>query len=68
MEQYKLDLEKYATIARQVAAESCVLLKNDNKALPLRQGDKVAVFGRCAFNYYKKWSRFRGLSKYKVCS
>lgn len=53
MEQYKLDLEKYATIARQVAAESCVLLKNDNKALPLRQGDKVAVFGRCAFNYYK---------------
>lgn len=53
MEQYKLDLEKYATIARQVAAESCVLLKNDKKALPLRQGDKVAVFGRCAFNYYK---------------
>ena len=35
------------------SAESCVLLKNDNKALPLRQGDKVAVFGRCAFNYYK---------------
>ena len=53
MEQYKLDLEKYATIARQVAAESCVLLKNDKKARPLRQGDKVAVFGRCAFNYYK---------------
>lgn len=53
MEQYTLDLEKYASIARQVSAESCVLLKNDNKVLPLRNNDKVAVFGRIAFNYYK---------------
>ncbi len=49
----KLDLEKYAQVARQAAAEGCVLLKNDNKALPLRKGDKVAVFGRCALHYYK---------------
>lgn len=53
MGKYILDLEKYASIARQAAAESCVLLKNDDKALPLRSGDKVAVFGRSAFNYYK---------------
>lgn len=53
MGQYTLDLEKYASIIRQVAAESCVLLKNDDKALPLRNKDKVAVFGRSAFNYYK---------------
>lgn len=53
MGEYTLDLEKYASTIRQVAAESCVLLKNDDKALPLRKGDKVAVFGRSAFNYYK---------------
>lgn len=53
MGQYTLDLEKYASIARQAAAESCVLLKNDDNSLPLRSGDKVAVFGRSAFNYYK---------------
>ena len=53
MGKYALDLEKYASIARQAAAESCVLLKNEDKALPLRNGDKVAVFGRSAFNYYK---------------
>ncbi|MDV4151167.1 glycoside hydrolase family 3 C-terminal domain-containing protein [Clostridium sp. AL.422] len=53
MGQYTLDLEKYASIIRQVAAESCVLLKNDDNALPLRNNDKVAVFGRSSFNYYK---------------
>lgn len=53
MGKYKLDLEKYASIARQAVAESCVLLKNDDNTLPIRKGDKVAVFGRSAFNYYK---------------
>lgn len=49
----KFDLKEYAKIARQAAAEGCVLLKNDYQALPLREGDKVAVFGRCASYYYK---------------
>ncbi len=53
MIQHTLDLEKYAQIARQAAAEGCVLLKNENQTLPFRKGDKVAVFGRCAFYYYK---------------
>lgn len=53
MIQHKLDVEKYAGIARQAVAEGCVLLKNEKQALPLRKGDKVAVFGRCAFYYYK---------------
>lgn len=43
-----LDFEEYVALARQAAAEGCVLLKNDNEALPLRKGDKVAVFGRIA--------------------
>lgn len=33
--------------------EGCVLLKNEKEALPLKKGDKVAVFGRIAFDYYK---------------
>lgn len=53
MGKYSLDLEKYAKLAREAAAEGCVLLKNDNQTLPLRKGDKVAVFGRIAFSYYK---------------
>lgn len=53
MIQHKLNLERYAQIARQAVAESCVLLKNENETLPLRTEDKVAVFGRGAFNYYK---------------
>ncbi len=53
MGKYSLDLKEYARLAREVAAESCVLLKNDNNTLPLKKGDKVAVFGRSAFNYYK---------------
>lgn len=47
------DLDIYAKLARMAVAESCVLLKNENETLPLRQGDKVAVFGRCAYHYYK---------------
>lgn len=51
--QHTLNLENYAWLARQAAAEGCVLLKNEKEALPLRKGDKVAVFGRCALHYYK---------------
>lgn len=53
MIQHRLDMKKYAEIARQAAAEGCVVLKNDKQTLPFRKGDKVAVFGRCAFYYYK---------------
>ncbi len=49
----KLDMEQYAALARQVAADGCVLLKNEREALPLRKGDQIAVFGRSAFHYYK---------------
>ena len=50
---YKLDLEKYAVLAREAVAEGCVLLENKGQALPLRDGERVAVFGRMAFHYYK---------------
>ena len=53
MGQYSFDMDKYIALARQVAADGCVLLKNDNEALPLRKNDRVAVFGRIAHSYYK---------------
>lgn len=53
MMDYRLDMERYAKLARQAVAEGCVLLENENGALPVKKGEKVAVFGRSAFNYYK---------------
>lgn len=48
--------ERYVTkgipqLIRQAGAESAVLLKNDG-ALPLKSGDRVAVFGRCQRDYF----------------
>lgn len=37
--------------ARRCGAESCVLLKNDG-ALPLKDANKVAVFGRCQLDWF----------------
>ena len=67
MNDYKLDLEKYATLARQAAAEGCVLLENEKQALPLREGESVAVFGRMAFHYYKSGLGSGGLGEYEIC-
>ena len=53
MNSYKLDMEKYAALARQAVAEGCVQLENEGQALPLRDGERVAVIGRMAFHYYK---------------
>ena len=44
MVQGKLDLDKYARIARKTVAEGCVLLKNDKQALPFRKQEKIAVY------------------------
>lgn len=40
-----------AYFARQCAAESCVLLKNDG-TLPLQKEKPVAVFGRCQLDWF----------------
>ena len=48
MEHKKLSTE---TICRNLIPEGSVLLKNEN-VLPLKKGEKVAVFGRCQINTY----------------
>ncbi|MCH5257364.1 MAG: glycoside hydrolase family 3 protein [Lachnospiraceae bacterium] len=53
MDKFRLDMERYKSLARQAIAEGCVLLENENNALPIKKDENVAVFGRSAFNYYK---------------
>ncbi len=46
-------LPELAAISRKVAAEGCVLLKNEGNVLPLKQGERVSVFGRI-YNHYHR--------------
>lgn len=65
---YIPDWERYAALARQAAAEGAVLLKNDGQVLPLKEGEKLAVFGRTQFEYYKSGTGSGGMvnTKYVV--
>ncbi len=56
-----LDWEKYEEKARQAVAEGLVLLHNVNQALPLKEGCKVALWGRMQNNYYKSGTGSGGL-------
>ncbi len=58
---FTLDYERYAALARQAAAEGCVLLRNEKEALPIRKGERVSVFGRIQFTYYKSGTGSGGL-------
>ena len=40
-------------VCRKLAAESAVLLKNENQVLPLSENETVAIFGRMQLHYYK---------------
>lgn len=65
---FVIDWEKYAKLARKAAAEGAVLLKNDNNALPFKRGEKISVFGRIQFDYYKSGTGSGGMvnTKYVV--
>ena len=56
-----LDWEQYLLKARQTVSEGCVLLKNENEALPLKKGEKVSVFGRIQNHYYKSGTGSGGM-------
>lgn len=52
---------RYTALARQAAAEGCVLLENKDGALPLKRGEQIALFGRIQFDYYKSGTGSGGL-------
>ena len=56
-----LDFDKYCDTARRTVAEGQVLLKNENKVLPLPQGARTAVFGRIQTHYYKSGTGSGGM-------
>ncbi|MCR5101245.1 MAG: glycoside hydrolase family 3 C-terminal domain-containing protein [Butyrivibrio sp.] len=55
------DTEKFAKVVRRAVAEGIVLLKNDNSVLPLKEGTRIALFGRSQFNYYKSGTGSGGM-------
>ena len=61
MEHKTFDLKAYAAKARETVAEGAVLLRNENRTLPFDKGEKLAVFGRSQFNYYKSGTGSGGL-------
>lgn len=55
------DVKQYAKKAREAATEGVVLLRNEGDVLPLAQGEKIALFGRSQFHYYKSGTGSGGL-------
>lgn len=45
--------EKHIRLTREAACEGTVLLKNYNNALPLKQGERIALFGKATIEYIK---------------
>ena len=58
---FTFDWKEYASLARQLTGEGCVLLKNDRETLPLRKGERVSIFGRIQLEYYKSGTGSGGM-------
>ncbi|MDE5932618.1 MAG: glycoside hydrolase family 3 C-terminal domain-containing protein, partial [Lachnospiraceae bacterium] len=61
MENKIFDTQLYAKTARAVVAEGIVMLRNESQILPLKKGEKIALFGRGQFNYYKSGTGSGGM-------
>lgn len=48
MRDYRYDKKEHHALARKIAGESMVLLKNENNILPLNKTDRIAVIGEMA--------------------
>lgn len=47
----KPDLEAHAALTRQTSTEGMVLLENKNRTLPLKDVEKVALFGNTSYDF-----------------
>jgi beta-glucosidase len=56
-----LDWKTYSSLARTAVAEGCVLLRNENRTLPIRPKETVSVFGRIQLDYYKSGTGSGGM-------
>ena len=45
--------KKLVPVSRQAASEGIVLLENKNATLPLQQGEKISLFGRCQIDAFR---------------
>ena len=45
--------KEHIELSKRAATEGMVLLKNENNALPLKRGEKVALFGKATIEYIK---------------
>ena len=47
------ECKKHTNLARKVASEGIVLLKNEKSLLPLNKNEKIAIFGKAQIDYVK---------------
>jgi len=56
-----LDRQTYEEVARRAIGEGMVLLRNEGKVLPVKEGTSISVFGRMQNNYYKSGTGSGGM-------
>lgn len=61
MAEYVLDWNKYISVAIRAASEGAVLVRNENSALPVMPGTRIALFGRMQSHYYKSGTGSGGM-------
>ena len=52
-QKFGIPLEGFAEFSRTAAAEGAVLIKNEGQVLPIREGEKISIFGRTQIDYYR---------------
>lgn len=57
----QLDWNQYIEVSRRAVSEGVVLIKNENKALPLQKNAEIALFGRIQSHYYKSGTGSGGM-------
>ena len=56
-----LDWNAYLAKAAEAVAEGIVMVRNEHAALPLPEGEEIAVFGRIQLHYYKSGTGSGGM-------